>query len=157
MKEQIKGACIGAVSGLVVALLSPCLMHWLDKAPIVQVVDIAPQVVHIGDESRPDYPDQPDGRKLEAVFSKLLPKEPSFGVLYIEAYDVDLIGADVLFNGKEIGKLRTGDDWQENSFEIPKAAFADGKNQICVRSRKWDNGQVEDFLVKGIRLETRYE
>ena len=106
MKEQIKGACIGAVSGLIIALLSPCLMHWLDKAPIVQVVDIAPQVVHIGDESRPDYPDQPDGRKLEAVFSILLPKKPSFGVLYIEAYDVDLIGADVLFNGKEIGALR---------------------------------------------------
>lgn len=157
MKDGIKGACIGAFSGLVVALVSPCLIHWLDKTPTVQVFEIAPQVVHIGDESRPDYPDQPDGRKLEACFSKLLPNKPSFGVLYIEAYDVDLIGADVLFNGKEIGKLRAGDDWQENSFEIPSATFSDGKNQICVRSRKWDNGQVEDFLIKDIRLETRYE
>ena len=157
MNDEIKSACIGAIGGLVVAVLSPCLMHWLDKTPVVQVVDIAPQVVHIGDESRPDYPDQPDGRRLEAVFSKLLPKKPSFGVLYIEAYDVDSIGADVLFNGKGIGNLRTGDDWQENAFEIPAAAFVDGKNQICVKSRKWDNGQVEDFLVKGIRLDTRYE
>ena len=157
MNDNLRTAVIAAFGGLVVAVLAPCLTHWLEKTPVVKVIDIAPQTVHIGDESRPDYPDQPDGRRLEAIFSKLLPKKPAFGVLYLEAYDVDLIGADILFNGQEIGNLRTGDDWQENAFDIAKELFSDGQNQIRIRSRKRDNGQVEDFLVKNIKMEVRYK
>ena len=157
MNENFKTAIIAAFGGLIVAILAPCLTHWLEKVPVVQTIDIAPQTVHIGDESRPDYPDQPDGRRREATFSKLLPQKPSCGVLYLDAYDVDLIGADVLFNGKEIGSLRIGDDWQENAFDIKKEIFSNGQNQFCIRSRKQDNGQEEDFLIKNIRLEVRYK
>lgn len=156
MKDELKSALIGAIGGLVAAIVTPLFAHWLDKSPTVASVDFAPQITHIGDEARPDYPDEQTGRKIAVSFARLLPRTPTAGVILFDAYDVDLIGAEVLFNGNVMGTVKTGEDWQENSFQVTRKQFLEAPNIIEVRSHKWPNNQAEDFLIKNLRMEMRY-
>lgn len=98
MKGDIKSAIIGAIGGLVVAIFAPIVQHCLDHKPHIDTIDFSPQITHIGDNSRLDYPDIPDGRRKECSFFRTFSETPDSALLLLDAYDVDQIGAEVYFN-----------------------------------------------------------
>ena len=158
MKDGVKTALVSLISAIVGSTLNPIVTHCLSKRNDITTIVYHDDAVHVGDEHKDSYPEGlKDWFAKEQTYTQLIPGHPAHGLITVEAADVDLIGAEVFFNGKLLDTLKPGRDWKDNGFYVAKDTFIEGANSIMLRSREWtDKQQTENFLFRKLRLEIKY-